>query len=555
MLTNKIPVLQDRKQLVPPIILIEQISIMKKTILLCALCALMANAFAQKETFDLVTYTPPANWQKDVKENSISYTIVNKTTKSWCRINIIKSTISKGDIEKDFESEWQELVVKSYKPAEAPQLNEVQEAAGWKIKAGGAKFIFNNSDAMAMLTTASGFERCASIVATTNNRDYIKDIEAFLTSVDLIKPETNVPVAKDDNAQHPSENSIIGTWGKNGSVNPSYNDAYTTSIAGYSKDQYTFNSNGTYHFISKTFGMSYDKILLVKETGTYQISGNSITINPQKAVLEAWSKKDGGDKWGKLLSSQKRTLEKVTYQFTKHYFSGIQEWNFVLQTDKVTQRDGPHSNNTTFTNAWYFKPISSNNPVIELPAGQKITTEEILTEPRGKKEPVQQSAANNEPILGTWGIGTTIASSYNMRITEGSIVTQYTFNANGTYSFYIKTFRYQLDKLLLTRETGTYQLNGNSLTINPQKSVIEAWSKKDGTDNWGKLLSSQKKDLEKTAYRFTKHYSEVLKEWRIVLQANKETKRDGYYNGGNLFNNAWIYSPVTCKDCFIKLPD
>jgi starvation-inducible outer membrane lipoprotein len=266
-------------------------------------------------------------------------------------------------------------------------------------------------------------------------------------------------------------------------------------------------------------------------------------------VIEAWSKKDGGDKWGSLLSSQKRTLEKVTYQFTKHYFSGIQEWNFVLQADKVTQRDGSHSTNTTFSNAWYYRPISANNSVIELPAGQKITTEEI------KKEPVQQTAANNEAILGTWGIGTTIASSYNMHINEGSIIKQYTFHTNGTYSFYIKTFRYQLDKLLLTRETGTYQLSGNNLTINPQKSVIEAWSKKDGTDNWGKLLSSQKKDLEKTTYRFTKHYSEVLEEWRIVLQANKETKRDGYYNGGTAFSNAWIYSPVTCKDCFIKLPD
>lgn len=40
-----------------------------------------------------------------------------------------------------------------------------------------------------MLTTMSGFERCLSIVVTTNTQDYIKDIEAFLASVTLIKPE------------------------------------------------------------------------------------------------------------------------------------------------------------------------------------------------------------------------------------------------------------------------------------------------------------------------------------------------------------------------------
>ena len=41
---------------------------------------------------------------------------------------------------------------------------------------------------------------------------------------------------------------------------------------------------------------------------------------------------------------------------------------------------------------------------------------------------VQQTAAKgNAAVIGTWGIGTTIASSYNMRITEGSIITQYIF--------------------------------------------------------------------------------------------------------------------------------
>jgi cyclopropane fatty-acyl-phospholipid synthase-like methyltransferase len=112
-----------------------------------------------------------------------------------------------------------------------------------------------------------------------------------------------------------------------------------------------------------------------------------------------------------------------------------------------------------------------------------------------------------------------------------------------------------LDKLLLTRETGTYKISGNELTVNPQKSVVETWSKKNGTDNWGKLLSSQSKTLEKTTYQFTKHYSLGMHQWNLVLQANKETQRDGTYNGGTAFSNAWIYSSVTCKNCFTKLSD
>ena len=105
----------------------------------------------------------------------------------------------------------------------------------------------------------------------------------------------------------------------------------------------------------------------MRETGSFQTSGNTITISPQKSVIEAWSKRDGTDKWGALLTRQNRALEKVTYRFTKHYFSGIQLWNLVLQADKATERDGPFSSNTLFNNAWYYAPISSNNPVIELP--------------------------------------------------------------------------------------------------------------------------------------------------------------------------------------------
>jgi hypothetical protein len=129
---------------------------------------------AQKESFDLITYTPPKGWKKEVTENITSYTIIDKKTNNWCQVGIVKSAASKGNIDADFDSEWQDLIVRNYKITEAPKLNEIEETDGWKIKAGGGNFIFNNSNtAMALLTTASGYNRCMSIVATTNNQDYL----------------------------------------------------------------------------------------------------------------------------------------------------------------------------------------------------------------------------------------------------------------------------------------------------------------------------------------------------------------------------------------------
>ena len=324
---------------------------MKKNLLLFICCLVIAISFAQKETFDLFTYTPPQGWEKDVEENFVSYIISDNKTKSWCRINLTKSTISKGSIEDDFESEWQELIVKNYNPTGNREVNEVQEAEGWKIKAGKSKFTFENSESMAMLTTARGYDRCLSIIAITNNKDYIKDIQALIKSINLIKPDT----AATQNNPQPTNNTeapaIIGKWLKTSTSNSAYSE--NNGLHQYHKMQYEFKADGTYFFLYRSFSYLPD-IYFGKENGSYKIESNTITIIPQASVLETWSKENNTDKLGKLKTRQKRSLEKVTYQFTTQYFSGIDEWQLVLQLDHQTERDGPYSVGTSYINAWLY---------------------------------------------------------------------------------------------------------------------------------------------------------------------------------------------------------
>ena len=111
------------------------------------------SSFAQqKETFDLTTYVPPADWKKEVKETFISYTLTDNKKGTWCQLSIIKSTITKGNLEADFKSEWNEFAVKNYGVKDAPQTTEVEEADGWRVKSGAGKFTFNNADASVLLT-------------------------------------------------------------------------------------------------------------------------------------------------------------------------------------------------------------------------------------------------------------------------------------------------------------------------------------------------------------------------------------------------------------------
>lgn len=159
---------------------------MKKIIIVLLLLPLIT--VAQKQTFDITTYTPPAGWKKETRENIVVYSITDKVKKTWCQLSILKSTASKGSIDADFESEWKLLAATPYSIAEAPQLSPVQEAEGWKIKSGAGKFIFNNADAMAMVTTISGYNTCVSVVATMNTNSYMDAVQKFLESLDLKQP-------------------------------------------------------------------------------------------------------------------------------------------------------------------------------------------------------------------------------------------------------------------------------------------------------------------------------------------------------------------------------
>jgi hypothetical protein len=317
-----------------------------------------------KETFDIATFQPPAGWAKQAKDEGLIYTSSNKQKNTFAMVVLYHNDLSSGDPKRDFDADWRQFVVGAFKVTDKPQMDPQKQAGGWTVVTGGATFESDLGNSAIILSTYSGFGRKFSAAAIFNSQEYIQAIDAFASSIVLSKPAANAP-APAPTAQ--AENSILGTWGQNLGAHMTYGDPVAAGMAGYSKDQYTFNANGTYTFVSKTFRMSYDKILLVRENGTYQVSGGNLSIKPQKSVIQAWSKLNGGDRFGQLLTSQSRTLEIVTYRFTRHYFSGIDQWQLVLQADKPTERDGPFSTFTLFPNAWYYSPISSNNPVVELP--------------------------------------------------------------------------------------------------------------------------------------------------------------------------------------------
>jgi hypothetical protein len=189
--------------------------------------------FAQQETFDLITYTIPVGWKKNSHtDHVISYAATNNQKGTYCQIGIYKSTNSKGSLQADFESEWQELVVKAYHPTQKPELVPRASENGWDAQGGAAPFEFSGGQSAAMLVTMTGYGRCTSIVILMNTKDYQTEIEKFLKSVDLKRLETTTP-----------------------SVQPAPEDAAKPSLADKQSNAASVKpaATGTYQFATTTF--------------------------------------------------------------------------------------------------------------------------------------------------------------------------------------------------------------------------------------------------------------------------------------------------------------
>ena len=108
----------------------------------------------------------------------------------------------------------------------------------------------------------------------------------------------------------------------------------------------------------------------------------------------------------------------------------------------------------------------------------------------------------------------------------GYSTNSYQFFSNGTYKFSNTTFQYFTPKFYMVSEDGTYQINGNKITLKPAKSKFEV-RQREKTDPVSKSGSFS---LDVVQYSF--EYTTIYDRLRLVLtpDSETETKRDGVFN-------------------------
>lgn len=159
--------------------------------------------------------------------------------------------------------------------------------------------------------------------------------------------------------------------------------------------------------------------------------------------------------------------------------------------------------------------------------------------------------AADPAISGTWFTYSLISNQQ----TSSYIKKQYSFEADGRYTFYKKTVDVNWTYILLTSEKGTYKVAGNTLQLNPVTVVTEKWAKKDRADKWGSRISSEKRNPEKTSYTIAWDDFSGVGKMTLILKTPKPTERDGAYASNSAYPNSYMYERPPSPDYLIALPE
>ncbi|MGZ5220480.1 MAG: hypothetical protein ACXWC7_10385, partial [Chitinophagaceae bacterium] len=240
-----------------------------KHILLPGLIFFSTILFAQKQTTDLVTYTPPKGWKKETVANSgVKYTTTNKN--SFCVLGIYNSSNSEGTIETDFNREWEELVVNALKPDSVSNKEKGVANNGFENMMGVTTFTFGGTQALAMLSVYSGHGKRTSILVLSNDQEYLNELDIFIASISIKKPDHKIINENNDKGGSAIPLQLMQfDWKQTSNQKDALNN-----YAGYSTNTYNFKSNNTYQFSRVDFKSYTPKYYLEDEVGTYKVNGN-----------------------------------------------------------------------------------------------------------------------------------------------------------------------------------------------------------------------------------------------------------------------------------------
>ena len=156
--------------------------------LLILFISFCTGLFAQKETFDLASYTPPKTWKKQVAESSVQFSKENAAKGTYCLVTFLKSMPGTANAKENFDLAWTSILKEMVTITTAPEMQPPATENGWEAYSGYAPLEKEGNKGVAILVTSSGYNKMVNIIILTNTDSYEKEISAFLESIKLKKP-------------------------------------------------------------------------------------------------------------------------------------------------------------------------------------------------------------------------------------------------------------------------------------------------------------------------------------------------------------------------------
>jgi hypothetical protein len=185
----------------------------KYFILLSVLIVMSCTSFAQKQTFDVVSFTFPKGWQQQKSEAGIQPSITDKKTGVYGIAVITKARASSASANENFNNDWDKLVKGAVSGDTAPSISDMNIETGWSCITGQANYVDGNNKGSATLITATGYGQTVSVVILTNTSKYQEEILAFVNSLELPKAnQIKIGNAATGGTNDAGKSSVLGLW-------------------------------------------------------------------------------------------------------------------------------------------------------------------------------------------------------------------------------------------------------------------------------------------------------------------------------------------------------
>lgn len=315
---------------------------MKQLLALPLLLLTFISCLAQKQTYDVITYNLPKDWEQKEVIGGKQLMIAEMKTGEYAIALLVQSTASSESGNDNFSYYWNKLVRSAVTVSGEPAMQAPVSENGWEILSGNAGYTDGAVTGTATLLSASGGGRTTAVVLMTNTSKYKNDLTGLIHSLALSKAAS---IDQETNTTKTTSNSTVAAFAGLWVDYAVERNAYGQYTTGYLRKEYNFNKDGTYTYRKKNFLSNSKEIYFVYETGTYAVNGKQLTITPKKGSTGFWSKPKSlkNNEWGSFAKSENHKLEKVTYAFEiiedPNYSNSI-----ILKPGKATIRDGGQFN-------------------------------------------------------------------------------------------------------------------------------------------------------------------------------------------------------------------